>query len=110
MEAVVRTQIELLRQNSNFLTIRTRARKRFFYLGTPHLYGFFFSRKPLSESKIETPFQLLGTYRPELLRCAARREEKVRTALIAGLVEPCAVRAVILVAKKIRTASCGTRG
>ena len=38
MEAVVRTQIELFRQNSNFLTIRTRARKRVFYLGTPHMY------------------------------------------------------------------------
>ena len=37
MEAVVRTQIELLRQNSNYLTIRTRARKRFFYLGAPHV-------------------------------------------------------------------------
>ena len=75
-----------------------------------HLFGFFFSRNPLSESKIETPFQLLGTYRPELLRCAARREETVWPVPVAGLVEPCAVRAVILVAKKIRTASCGTRG
>ena len=37
MEAVVRTQIELFRQNSNFLTIRTRARKRVFYLGTPQM-------------------------------------------------------------------------
>ena len=37
MEAVVRTQIELFRQNSNFLTIRTRARKRVFYLGTPQV-------------------------------------------------------------------------
>ena len=38
MEAVVRTQIELFRQNSNFLTIRTRARKRVFYLGTPQMF------------------------------------------------------------------------
>ena len=75
-----------------------------------NLLGIFFSRNPLSESKIETPFQLLGTYRPELLRCAARREETVWPVLLGGLVEPCAVRAVILVAKKIRTASCGTRG
>ena len=38
MEAVVRTQIELFRQNSNYLTIRTRARNRVFYLGAPHIY------------------------------------------------------------------------
>ncbi len=37
MEAVVRTQIELFRQNSNYLTIRTRARNRFFYLGAPQM-------------------------------------------------------------------------
>ena len=38
MEAVVRTHIELFRQNSNYLTIRTRARNRFFYLGAPQLF------------------------------------------------------------------------
>ena len=47
MEAVVRTQIELFRQNSNFLTIRTRARKRVFYLGTPHIHFAQFRRIPV---------------------------------------------------------------
>ena len=51
MEAVVRTQIELFRQNSNYLTIRTRARKRFFYLGTPHMVV------ALAEKRLKTPFE-----------------------------------------------------
>ena len=38
------------------------------------------------------------------------REDTIFTALVAGLFGPYVVRAVILVAKKIRTASCGTSG